>query len=69
MEGLLGPKTQRREYESESRYFERLALLEEAKGLPGNAVWKYFCMTSGIPVGEDYIADIQKYETAATSRR
>ena len=69
LQGFLEPITKLREYESEGRYFERLALLEEAKGLPWNAVWDYFCMSSGIPVGEDYIADIQKYETAVTSRR
>ena len=69
LQALLEPIAQLREYESKGQYFERLALLEEAKGLPWNAVWDYFCLKNSIPVGEDYIADIQKYEKEVTSKR
>jgi L-rhamnose isomerase len=66
---MLEPLAKLREYEANEQYFERLALLEEAKGLPWNAVWDYFCLKNNIPVGEDFIAQIQKYETEITSKR
>ncbi|GHV14941.1 L-rhamnose isomerase [Bacteroidia bacterium] len=69
LQGLLEPIAQLREYEANGQYFERLALLEEAKGLPWNAVWDYFCLKNNIAVGEDYIGEIQQYEKDVTSKR
>jgi len=69
LQGLLEPIAQLREYEANGQYFERLALLEEAKGLPWNAVWDYFCMKNNIAVGEDYIGEIRQYEKEVTSKR
>ncbi len=69
LQGLLEPIAKLREYESNVQYFERLALLEESKGLPWNAVWDYFCVKNNIAVGEDYIAEIQQYERDVTSKR
>ncbi|MDR0560505.1 MAG: L-rhamnose isomerase [Prevotellaceae bacterium] len=69
LQGLLEPITKLREYEENGQYFERLALLEEAKGLPWNAVWDYFCLKNGIAVGEKYIAEIQQYEKDVTGKR
>ena len=69
LQGFLEPIDLLREYEANGQYFERLALLEEAKSLPWNAVWDYFCLKNNIPVGDDYIADIQKYEKEVTSER
>ena len=42
---------------------------EEAKSLPWGAVWDMYCLQSGVPVGESYIAEIEKYESDVTSRR
>lgn len=69
LQALLEPIAKLREYEAGGQYFERLALQEEAKVLPWNAVWDYFCMINNVPVGEDFIADIQKYEKEVTSKR
>lgn len=69
LQGLLEPIAKLREYEANGQYFERLALLEEAKGLPWNAVWDYFCVKNNIAVGEDYIGEIQQYEKDVTSKR
>jgi len=69
LQGLLEPIAQLRKYEANGQYFERLALLEEAKGLPWNAVWDYFCLKNNIAVGEDYIGEIQQYEKEVTSKR
>jgi L-rhamnose isomerase len=69
LQALLEPIVKLREYEENGHYFERLALLEEVKGLPWNAVWDYFCLKNNIPVGEGYIADIRNYEKNVTSKR
>ncbi|GHT72747.1 L-rhamnose isomerase [Bacteroidia bacterium] len=69
LQALLEPLTVLRAYEANGQYFERLALLEEAKSLPWNAVWDYFCLKNNIAVGEDYIAEIQQYEKDVTSKR
>jgi len=69
LQALLEPIAQLREYEANGQYFERLALLEEAKVLPWNAVWDYFCLKNDIAIGEDYIAEVQQYEKEVTSKR
>lgn len=69
LQGLLEPIGKLREYEANGQYFERLALLEETKGLPWNAVWDYFCLKNNVAVGEDYIAEVQQYEKDVTSKR
>jgi len=69
LQALLEPLTQLKKYEANEQYFERLALLEEAKVLPWNAVWDYFCLKNNIAVGEDYITEIQQYEKDVTSKR
>ena len=69
LQALLEPITLLRQYEENGQYFERLALLEEAKALPWNAVWDYFCLKNNIPVGEDYIKEIQQYEKEVLFKR
>ena len=69
LQALLEPLKKLREYESSERYFERLALLEEAKNLPWNAVWDMFCLQNDVPVGEAFIADVEQYESEVTSKR
>jgi L-rhamnose isomerase len=58
-----------RAYEAEGKFFERLALLEECKTLPWNAVWDMFCLKNNVPVGEGFITNIQQYEQDVTSKR
>ncbi len=69
LRALLEPIAQLREYEANGQFFERLALLEEAKALPWNAVWDMYCLRNNVPVGEAFIADVQKYEKEVTSKR
>jgi len=69
LQAMLEPIDMLRKWEGNGQYFERLAMLEEAKGLPWNAVWDMFCLKNNVPVGEDFIADIQKYEADVTSKR
>ena len=69
LQALLEPLPLLRKYEANGQGFERLALLEECKSLPWNAVWDMFCLKNGVPVGEAFIADIEKYEADVTSKR
>ncbi len=69
MLALLNPTGKLREYEENGQNFERLALLEEAKTKPFGAVWNYFCLTSNVPVGENYISEIQQYEKNVLTKR
>ncbi len=69
MQALLEPLAKLREYEANGQLFERLALLEESKSLPWNAVWDMFCLQNNVPVGEEFIAEIQKYEADVTIKR
>jgi L-rhamnose isomerase len=69
LQALLEPAARLSNYEQNGQYFERLALLEEAKVLPWNAVWDYFCLKNNIAIGEDYISEIQQYEKDVTSKR
>ena len=69
LQALLEPLHLLREYEAKGQGFERLALLEECKSLPWNAVWDMFCLKHGVPAGESFIAEVQKYEAEVTSKR
>lgn len=69
LRALLEPLDTLRAYELADKRFERLALLEECKTLPWNAVYDMFCLRNGVPVGESYIAEVQKYEKEVTSKR
>ncbi len=69
LSALLEPLAKLREYEDKGQWFERLALLEEAKSLPFGAVYDYFNMKHNIPVGEEFIADVQQYEKNVLSKR
>ena len=69
LQALLEPLDILRKYEDEGQWFERLALLEELKTLPFGAVYDYFNLKNNVPVGEDYIKDVEKYEADVTSKR
>jgi L-rhamnose isomerase len=66
---LLEPTAQIKKYEDAGKNFERLAMFELLKTKPFGAVYDYYCSINNIPVGEDYISEIQKYETEVTSKR
>lgn len=69
LQGLLEPVALLRKYEDEGRLFERLAQLEEDKNMPWGAVYDEFCRRAGVPVGEDFIADIHQYEQDVLLKR
>jgi L-rhamnose isomerase len=69
MIALLEPTGIIKAWEEAGKNFERLAMLELMKTMPFGAVWNYFCMISNVPVGADYIAEIQEYESEVLSKR
>jgi L-rhamnose isomerase len=69
LNALLEPKETLRKYEENGNFFERLALLELLKLNPIGAVYNYYCQSENIPVGQDYIAEIQRYEKEVLSQR
>lgn len=65
----LEPTGKLLEYEETGKNFERLAMLEILKTKPFGAVWDYYCLTNDVPVGEEYIEEIQKYENEVLLKR
>ena len=69
LKALLEPRDLISRFELEGRTFETLALIEEGKALPWNAVYDYFCLRNEVPVGGEFIPEIERYEKDVTSRR
>ena len=42
---------------------------EELKTKPFGAVWDYYCLVNNVAVSEDYIAEIQQYESEVLVKR
>ena len=66
---LLEPIEMIRKAETDGDFTTRLALQEEIKTLPHNAVWDYFCMKQNVPVGMDFMDTIKDYEEKELSKR
>jgi L-rhamnose isomerase len=66
---LVEPIEQLRVIEQSGDYTQRLALLEELKGLPFGAVWDYHCLKHGVPVGMQYMDEIKAYERQELAQR
>ena len=69
LRALIEPTAKIREYELQGKIFQVLALLEEAKVMPWNAVWDMFCLKNNVPVGDGFIPEIEKYEREVLSKR
>jgi L-rhamnose isomerase len=66
---LLEPADRLREMEAKGDNTGRLALLEEVKTLPAGAVWDYYCLAKGVPVGTDWLDEVRRYERDVLSKR
>ncbi len=66
---LLEPTEKLRKYEEAGNNFARLALLEELKTLPFGAVWDYYCLKKGVPAGEEWMLDVQRFENLVLNKR
>ncbi len=66
---FLEPIERLRQFEAEGDFTRRLAWMEAAKALPWNAVWDFYCMKQGVPVGPTYVQEITDYEREVLSKR
>jgi L-rhamnose isomerase len=66
---LLEPRGMLRQYETESDFSSRLALLEELKSMPFSAVWDEYCLRKHVPVGMDFMKVIKDYEQKELAKR
>ena len=69
LKALLEPSDTLAAFEKKFDYTSRLVYLEELKTMPFAAVWDYYCMNSGVPVGLDYYKAIRDYEVKVQSKR
>jgi L-rhamnose isomerase len=69
MIALLEPSQTLVNFEEKGKTFERLAYLELLKTMPFGAVYDYYCLKNNVPAGEDYIADIIRYEEEVLLKR
>lgn len=66
---LLEPVDRLRAMEVDGDYTGRLALLEELKEMPFAAVWNYYCLRQGVPVGMAFLDRVRAYEAQLLSMR
>ena len=66
---LLEPTDTLRDLEQAGDHTARLALLEELKTLPAGAVWDYYCLQQGVPVGSAWLNEVKQYEADVLSQR
>jgi L-rhamnose isomerase len=69
LNALLEPCDLLRTLEAEGDFSQRLALQEELKVLPASAVWDFYCLNKGIPVGMAFMDAIKHYEQIELSNR
>jgi L-rhamnose isomerase len=62
LKALIEPTARLRALEGGGDYTARLVLLEEIKTMPFGAVWDYYCLTSSVPVGTAWLAEVNRYE-------
>jgi L-rhamnose isomerase len=69
LSAMLEPVKMLQDAEDEKNFTLRLALMDEFKSLPANAVWDYFCLKSGTPVATEWLADLAQYEKDVMFKR
>jgi len=66
---MLDPTVQLQKYERAGQNAQRLALMEECKTLPFGAVWDMACMQADVPVGTNWIGEVESYEKTVLAGR
>mgnify|MGYP001176823298 FL=1 len=69
LRAMLEPVEALRKLELEGDYTSRLALTEEFKTYPFGAVWDYYCLKMGVPVREQWLAEVKQYEKDVLLKR
>ena len=65
----LEPVAMLQKFEAEGDFTSRLAYLEEIKTLPFGLVWDAYCDMQNVPNGDEWIAQMKKYEADVLANR
>ncbi|MGM3173005.1 L-rhamnose isomerase [Dickeya lacustris] len=69
LRALLEPTAILRELEQNGDYTARLALLEEQKSLPWQAVWEHYCLQQDVMPGGEWLQAVRDYENTVLCQR
>jgi L-rhamnose isomerase len=69
LKALLQPFDLLKDFEEKRKYFQRLAIIEEMKKLPFGSIWDYYCSINNVPVGIDWIIEVEEYERKILKKR
>ncbi|CNJ14362.1 L-rhamnose isomerase [Yersinia aldovae] len=69
LRALLEPTEMLRQLELRGDYTARLALLEEQKSLPWQAIWEGYCQRNDVPVDARWLDAVRDYEQHTLSQR
>ncbi|MBP5418655.1 MAG: L-rhamnose isomerase, partial [Bacteroidales bacterium] len=66
---LLEPRDMISKFELAGEGYKVLALIEEQKAMPWQAVYDEFCVRNNVPVGDAFIKEIDQYVADVISKR
>ena len=66
---LLQPSKKLADYQDGANFSKMLALSEEFKTFPFGDIWDEYCERAGVPVGPDWIREVEVYEAEVLSKR
>lgn len=69
LRALLEPVDILKQLELDGDYTTRLALLEEQKSLPWQAVWEAYCLRHDVPADASWLNSVRHYEQQTLSKR
>ena len=69
LNALLLPNDKLAAFQNEANYTKMLAMSEEFKTFPFGDIWDEYCEREGVPVGPDWIRDVEIYEAEVLSKR
>ncbi len=66
---MLDPSSQLQSYEADGKNAQRLELMEAFKTMPFPAVWDMLCEKADVPIGADWLSEMEAYEVDVLSKR
>lgn len=66
---LLQPAAKLKEMQDSGNFTELMMQQEELKLYPIGDVWDHFCEENGVPVREDWFAEVKRYESEVLAKR
>ena len=69
LKALIEPTAALKAAEAAWDFTTRLVLMEESKSMPWPAVWDYYCLSRGVPVGLNWLDAVKAYERGILRER